>query len=177
MWNLLGLARSASQDLAGARHAFTEERNEHEASGHEALLAGAEGNLAEIALRLSDTAEAARHQRTCLELAIALGQPVMLAYSLIVAARLAATRDDWGTAARLQQKATAMLDETGWPLYDDDRQASEQLRSDAHAHLGAQTFAAAVAHAATMDTPSAAELADNVLQAVATASPRPPPRT
>ena len=88
MWNLLGLARTASGDLRGALVAFEQERAEHQAAGHEAFLTGAEGNLAEIALRLGDTVSAARHQRSCLESAIALGQPALVAYSLIVAARL-----------------------------------------------------------------------------------------
>ncbi|MGI8926206.1 MAG: adenylate/guanylate cyclase domain-containing protein [Tepidiformaceae bacterium] len=167
MWDLLGLAKSASGDLRGAFDAFGQERAELVASGHEASLAGAEGNLAEIALRLGDTAMAAHHQRACLELALALGQPVLLAYSLIVAARLAAASGDWPTATRLQARAGAMLNETGWRLYDDDLRASEQWLADAREHLGGQGFDAAVRDGTAMDAPAAAASADEVLRAAA----------
>jgi predicted ATPase/class 3 adenylate cyclase len=163
MWNLLGLARSAAGDLRGALAAFEEEREEHSRAGHEAFLAGAEGNLAEIALRLGDTATAARHQHACLELALALGQPVMVAYSLIVAARLAAAGEDWWTSARLGAKANDILKEIGQRLYDDDLQASERLRAAAQEHLGAKDYAEAAGSGLSLDAPGAALLADQVL--------------
>lgn len=171
MWNLLGLAKSAAGELPAAFAAFTEQRAEEKAAGNEAYLAGAEGNLAEIALRLGDASAAAHHQHACLQLAIALGQPVMLAYSLIVAARLAAAGGDWATASRLHAKASAMLEETGWSLYDDDLRATEQLRADARIQLGAGAFAAAVSTGAAMETPAAAALADEVLLGVARSQP------
>ena len=171
MWNLLGLAKSAAGELPAAFAAFTEQRAEEKAAGNEAYLAGAEGNLAEIALRLGDASAAAHHQHACLQLAIALGQPVMLAYSLIVAARLAAAGGDWATASRLHAKASAMLEETGWSLYDDDLRATEQLRADARIQLGAGAFAAAVSTGAAMETPAAAAVADDVLLGVARSQP------
>lgn len=163
MWNLLGLARTASGDLRGALVAFEQERAEHQAAGHEAFLTGAEGNLAEIALRLGDTVSAARHQRSCLESAIALGQPALVAYSLIVAARLAGVSGEWPIAARLHAKARAMLDETGQRLYDEDLAAADQLVADARAFLGDEKFTAATVEGFALDALSATALADHVL--------------
>lgn len=177
MWNLLGLAKSAAGELTEAFDAFTNQRAEELAAGNEAYLAGAEGNLAEIALRLGDAGAAAHHQHACLQLAIALGQPVMLAHSLIVAARLAASGGDWGTASRLLARASAMLAETGWSLYEDDLRATEQLSADARIHLGAAAFATAVTSGAAMETPVAAALADEVLLGLASVSPEPSRRT
>lgn len=171
MWNLLGLARSAAGDLQGAMAAFAEERDEHNRAGHEAFLAGAEGNLAEIALRLGDTAKAARHQRASLDLALALGQPVMVAYSLIVAAQLAASAEDWWTSVRLTAKADDMLKEIGQRLYDDDRLANEQLRVTAGERLGPETYAEAARSGLALDAPGAALLADRVLSMAGTTTP------
>ncbi|MBI5948987.1 MAG: adenylate/guanylate cyclase domain-containing protein [Chloroflexi bacterium] len=169
MWNLIGLARSSAGDLPGAIEAFGEERAEHIAVGHEASLAGAEGNLAEISLRLGDFASAARHQHACLQLAIELGQPVMIANSLIVASGLAAAAGEWATATRLHARALAMLEATGWSLYDDDLRASLQLRADARAQLGDANFEQAVAAGTAMEAPAAASLADEVLVATRSA--------
>lgn len=171
MLNLLGLARTASGDLSGALVAFEEELAEHQAAGHEAFLAGAEGNLAEIALRLGDTATAARHQRACLGLAIALGQPVLVAYSLIVAARLAGASAEWPMAARLQAKARAVLDEIGQRLYDDDLAAAEQLVATARIRLGEEELSAATRAGLALDALSAAALADQVLLNAGAATP------
>jgi len=169
MWNLLGIARYRVGDLQRAFDAFAEERAEHIEAGHEAFVATAETNLAELAMRLGDPSAAARHQHACLELAMALGQPVMLAYSLILAGRISAAAGDWPTAVRLQARAGTMLDETGHRLYDNDLEASEQLLSAAADHLGSDfdaTFRAGVA----MDTPAAAALAEEVLRLAGSAT-------
>lgn len=173
MWNLLGLAKRSSEDLPGALSAFERERVEHLAAGHEAFVAGADGNLAEIALRLGDTAAAARHQHRCLELAIALGQPALVAYSLIVAARLAAQSGDWPVAARLHAKSVAMLAQTAQRLYDEDLAASQELAVSARAALGEDEFSAASRDGQALDAPSAAALAERVLLGVAAAEVRP----
>ena len=56
----------------------------------EHLMAIAEGNVAELALRSGDAGTAAVHQAACLDLALALGRPASVSQSLIVAARLTA---------------------------------------------------------------------------------------
>ena len=110
--------------------------------------------MAELALRRGDWPSAARHQRECLELAAALGQPGMLAYSLNVAARLAvvdadgsstaALRSDvdrWTVAVRLAAKAEALLEESGLSLYEEDRQLTDSLLTTARAALEPDGYA------------------------------------
>ncbi|MBA4180203.1 MAG: hypothetical protein C0506_06390 [Anaerolinea sp.] len=162
MWNLLGLSRAAEGDLPGALAAFEQELAGYRAAGDEVFLAGAEGNVAEAGLRLGDTGTAARHQHSCLELAIALGQTTLVAYSLIVAAQLAAARDDVETAVRLHAKATAMLDETGQRLYDVDVRAGEQLLRDCRRHLDDREFQDAVDAGIALDEPASIRLAEKV---------------
>lgn len=167
MWNLLGLARSALGDLPGAMAACEQERKEFKETGQEVFVAASEGNLAEIALRLGDHVTAAGHQRNCLDLALALGQPVLVAYSLLLASRLAAAGGGWSTAATLAAKGAAMLDETGQILYDDDRRAQDELMGTARERLGLEGFAAALESGRSLDTPSAVSLAGVLLDSVA----------
>jgi hypothetical protein len=86
----------------------------------------------------------------------------MLAYSLVLAGRIAAAAGDWPTAVRLQARAGAMLDETGQRLYDDDLKANEQLLAAARSRLG-DDFAVAFRSGLALDAPAAAALADEVL--------------
>ena len=102
MCNLLGLALATAGDFESARRVFEEGAEALTVDGNEeALLSIAHGNIAEAAMRLEQTAVAARHQRASLELALALGQPVTVAYSLIVAAR------DRGSERRLGERRRA----------------------------------------------------------------------
>lgn len=163
MLNLRGIAKHGLGDFDGALAAFTEERTLHLAAGHEVFLAFAEGNLAELALQRGEISAAARHQQSCLELALALGQPVMLAYSLIVAARIAGMGGSWDTAAQMQAKANAMLQETGQRLYDNDLRANEALLAECERHLGAAEFQRAVQSGAGLEAPASAKIASEVL--------------
>ena len=98
MWNLLGIARFAGGDHAGAAAAFEFELGAWQRVGLEALQVSAHGNIAESLLTFGDRPGAAHHQRQCLQLALRYGQPLMTAYSLMVAARLAADDGLWPTA-------------------------------------------------------------------------------
>ena len=102
----------------------------------------AEGNVAELALRNGDLASAARHQRASLDLAVAVGRPIGVALSFVVAARLAAPSDP-GVAGQLQAKAEAILAENDYRLYDDDLAASQQMLDDVRLRLGDAYFARA----------------------------------
>ncbi|HEX6418983.1 MAG TPA: BTAD domain-containing putative transcriptional regulator [Acidimicrobiales bacterium] len=126
MLNLLALASYFSGDVARAHEAFAGELEMARELGDEHLMVVAEGNVAELALRQGDTAAAARHQAACLDLGVALGRPVAVAYSLIVAARLS-ERADPGRAARLHAKAEAILADSDHTLYDEDVEASREL--------------------------------------------------
>jgi predicted ATPase/class 3 adenylate cyclase len=171
MLNLLGIARYSAGDFGGAAAAFSAERLEHLEAGHEAFVAGAEGNLAEIALRLGDVEAAALHQRACLEIALALGQPVMVAYSFIMAARIAGAMGAWPTAVRLQAKATLMLSDIGQRLYENDSRASEELLVDARAALGVVEFNSALDLGRRTTTPDGAALALEVFLGAAKFGP------
>ena len=180
MQNLLGIALVSAGDADGAHDAFQAELRACELLGDEVFLAHAHGNVAELALRRSDPAAAAHHQRACLDLAVALGQPGMVASSLLVAARLAAAEPGtaaWCTAVRLTGKAEEMLDDSGLALYDEDRALTERTLAAAHAALGPQRFTAECGAGRAADVGSALEEAGRVLTAVSTRRPAlPEPR-
>jgi len=94
-----------------------------------------------------------------------IGALVMVAFSLIVAARLAETAERWETAVSLHGQADALLDATGFALYDADRRSSDEMLKRAEEQLGSEAFAAAQAVGRGLDVTAAAALADEVLQA------------
>ena len=163
MYNLLGTTSGALGDMDTAYTAFTEERALYQGTGNEWGTASAHGNLAEVALRLGDTGTAARHQSACLELAVAQGSTTMVAFSVIVAARLAGFREDWSTACRLHAQGERLLEQTGLELYEDDRRQSEELLAEARQALGDEAFDRWVEDGRHLDVPAAVDLARSVL--------------
>ncbi|HEX9549104.1 MAG TPA: adenylate/guanylate cyclase domain-containing protein, partial [Acidimicrobiales bacterium] len=163
MSSQLGIASLALGDLDGAWDAFAEELQAYRQLGDEVFEASSEGNLAEVALRRGDIAAAARHQRASLALALELGMSVMVGFSLIVAARIAASTGSWAVAARLHSHAELILDKTGIVLYADDRGASDEMLTAAGEHLGDSAFAAARSSGRSSDLPAVAAMADRVL--------------
>jgi predicted ATPase len=140
MWNLLGIARFAGGDHAGAAAAFEFELAAWQRLGLEALQVSTHGNVAESLLTFGDRAGAAHHQRRCLQLALRYGQPLMTVYSLMVAARLAADDARWATAVRLQIAADEQLALIGSVMYAADRRAADAVLAEAAAHLGPEEF-------------------------------------
>jgi predicted ATPase/class 3 adenylate cyclase len=140
MWNLLGIARFAGGDHAGAAAAFEFELAAWQRLGLEALQVSAHGNVAESLLTFGDRAGAAHHQRQCLQLALRYGQPLMTVYSLMVAARLAADDALWATAVRLQIAADEQLALIGSVMYAADRQAADAVLAEAATRLGHEGF-------------------------------------
>ncbi len=176
MLNLLGLALASAGDLEAAKEAFQEELEVLTTGGHESVISLAHWNIAEAALRLGETVVAARHQRASLGLGVALGQPVMTAYSLIVAARIAAASGDWRDAVELHVHATVMLAESDHSMYESDQRLGDQLLAEARDQLGDATFALANEVGETMSTPDAVARAEQVLSSVperSAAAPRP----
>jgi non-specific serine/threonine protein kinase len=167
MYSQLGIAASLAGDLTTAREALGHELAAYERLGDQVFAASAHGNLAELAIRAGDVRDAARHQRACLTLALALGAPVMIAFSLIVAARITGEAGDWATATRLHAHAESVLEATGLVLYDDDRRVSEAMVEAARLHLGEAGFVAAGEAGRALDLPAAAAIADEVLSAAA----------
>jgi predicted ATPase len=142
MSNLLGLALATEGADEQAERAFQDELRAASELDDELLLVQAHGNLAEMALRLGTPVVAARHQRACLELAAALGQTGMVAFSLLATARLAADADgDWETAIRLTAKAEQLLSESGMTPYDADVRLAEDVLVAARTRLGPAGYA------------------------------------
>jgi tetratricopeptide (TPR) repeat protein len=169
MSNLLGIALATLGRGERAAAAFRSELQAARQLGDDVLLAHAHGNSAEIAFRLGDHQQAARHQRACLRLATALGQTGMVAYTLFITARMAgrvdpAEQSDWEVAVRLTAKAEALLEETGLALYPTDRQIAEQLHAAARARLGAARCSAAHLAGRALDLDAAIAIADGVLE-------------
>lgn len=145
MWNMLGIARATAGDLDGAGSAFRGELTAAAQEGDDVLLAHAHSNAAEVALRTGDLEAAARHERTCLEIAAALGQTGMLAYGLLATARIATGRgesrpQDWADAVQLVAKAEAVLAETGLTLYTTDSKVVENFLLQARERLGPNRY-------------------------------------
>ena len=163
MCSQLGIAALALGDLEVAASAFEQELDAYRQLGDRVFEASALGNLAEVALRRDDPAAAARHQRSCLELALELGAPAMVGFSLIVAARLSAADGKWDIATRLHSQAESILDATGLVLYEDDQRLSDLMLEGARFELGDLAFGAARAEGRSLDLPAAAALADRML--------------
>ncbi len=166
MWNLLGIASMSDGDLETSRVAFLQELAAYSALDLDTKAASANGNVAEVMLRLGDTRAAASRQLASLEAALVIGQPVMVAFSAVVAAHLAARLGVWETAVRLQSAAEAGLAAAGTALYPSDAEALEQLRADAKEHLSPDEVDVENAAGARLDTVETAELARQVLERV-----------
>lgn len=167
MHNLLGISAAGLGDLETAYDAFLHELELNEGLGLGVFVASAHGNLAEIASRRGETAQAAAHQQACLDLAIEQGSPAMLGFSLIVAAQIAAEREGWGVASELQSRAEELLEEIGLALYPDDEQKSAELMDQARAHLGETGFDEAWQRGRVMDIEEAVDQARRVLSGAA----------
>ena len=166
LYNLLGIATAACGNLAAAADAFNEELRATTAAGIETNLATLHGNLAETHLRLGDEPAAARHQAVSLSLARDWAQPVVIAFAMMVAARLAAARGRSHHAIVLEAKADEILAEADYALYEEDQAIRSELLADAASRLGAEDFAAAQAEGAALTVDEAADLAERVLAEV-----------
>jgi hypothetical protein len=162
MLNLLTIASYFLGDVERAQAAVTGELAVARELADEHLMAIAEGNVAELALRRGDTEAAARHQAACLDLGLALGRPIAVAYSLIVAARLT-TGGDPDRAVQLHTKAEALLADNGHQLYDDDLRASQDMLDRARRDLGEAGYLGARESGTVLTLLDAAALAQNAL--------------
>jgi tetratricopeptide (TPR) repeat protein len=176
MCNLLALALASAGDLEAAQDVFQEELEVLVGAGQEAEISIAHGNIAEAAMRLGQPARAAMHQRASLELALALGQRVSVAYSLMVAARLAGIHGDWREAVELNAHAAATLEESDHRLYESDQIISDELLAEARSHLGQAAFEGVLAEGPRLTTVEAVAMAERVFAALperAASSPKP----
>jgi hypothetical protein len=172
MRNLDGLVRFEAGDMPGAFDALSAELAIYEELGFEANIASAHGNLAELAMHLEQYVVAATHQEACLDLALEIGQPVMIAFSAIVAARLAARDGDWVLAVRLQASAERELAAASHTLYPADQaELDALLRTSATEHLGDEAVATQLRLGADLGPVATASLAAGVLAAVRSCPP------
>ncbi len=168
-WNLLGLAHAQLGTIDRALDAFTNELACARRSGNEIVLAKIHGNVAEAALVLGMDDRAARHQLEALEWGRANREPVQLAYSMMVAARMVARRGgDLSRAAMLQEAASQALARAGHVLYPVDAGIEADLRADIERRIGPDAYADAVAEGRVCSPEVAADLAQDVLEHVAT---------
>ena len=165
MSSQLGIAAHEIGDLELAREAFQQEYESYRALGDEGTEASAAGNLAEVEMGLGHWAEAARHQRVCLEGALEIGAPLLVALSLVLAARLAETAGELVTAVTLHGHADVLLETTGFTMYDSDRRVSDEMLKRAEEQLGTDAFDEALAAGRALDVTEAAAIADDVLRA------------
>jgi predicted ATPase/class 3 adenylate cyclase len=159
--NQLGIARALQGNLTGAAEAFDGELTAAIELGDDVLRTKTEANAAELALRRGRAAEAARHQRSCLALATALGQPVFVAYSMIVAARL--EPEDVTLTVHLLTQARAILEKASHQLYDDDEARVRQMLAKARHELGDEAYGQVEAQARSQGIEQARALTDEVL--------------
>lgn len=165
MWNLAGITAIAAGELERAARAFREELALNESLEDIVPIAAGHGNLAEVALRRGERVDAAREQLASLRLALELGLPVMVAYSLIVSARLGIELDA-RAAVELHSNAEQILQETGATLYPADHQLSEAMLDEARGLLGSTAFEAAYQAGAARPVTVAIEQAVGVLEGV-----------
>ena len=130
--NVLAVASMEAGDYAAAREANHGNLDELRALGAEDSCRIPLNNLAEIALRVGDRREAAACQLASLDIALTYGSMDVVAFSLIVAARLRG--DDPSIASRLQASADAVLARLGYSLLPSDRQLSENLLDGTRRH-------------------------------------------
>jgi predicted ATPase/class 3 adenylate cyclase len=162
MQNLLGIALAEAGDLVAAGSAFAAELAAADRLGDELLVTRAHANAAELALRVGDVTSAARHQRACLARATVLGQPVFVAYALIVAATLAVP-DAPAEAVALLASAERILVEAGHRLYVQDEARVRRVQAEAMAPLDETAYRRAQDQGRSWGVQDASRRADEVL--------------
>ncbi len=135
VWDLIGIIHATADDPVEAAIAFRRELELWREVGSFAPQATTLGNLAEVALRAGDERAAAEYQLGCLDIAMELGQPVLSAFSIVVAAQLAALRQRWPDAVRLQSAADHALESIGYVMYDSDKVQRRQMLNEAAKEL------------------------------------------
>ena len=101
-----------------------------------ATLMFALNNLAEHEMRSGDVAAAARHQRDAMVLGAELGELLVTAFGLVLAARLAHELELDSVAVRVHSAADVLLDDCGCQLLPDDRELSDIALAGARLTLG-----------------------------------------
>jgi predicted ATPase/class 3 adenylate cyclase len=162
--SLLGLACADLGALDRAVGAWREERGLHEELGDPKFISTVEGNLAEAFLRLGNQREAARHQLAALEVGVQWGMAQVVAFALIVSARLCAAESRWADAVLLHAVADDILDDLALPLHDQDRQLSDEMLVEAGSHLEKTELESLTIRGRDFDLPAAISAARSILE-------------
>jgi predicted ATPase/class 3 adenylate cyclase len=166
LYNLLGIASATLGDAGAAAEAFSEELRAATTAGIDTFLATTHANLAETYLTLGDEDAAARNQVISLGLAREQHQPVLVAFGLMIAARLVLPRERPADAVMLQTQADALLAAADYALYDEDERVRASLMADAARALGEQAYATAVAAGRGLGPDAAADLAEGIFTSI-----------
>lgn len=166
LWSVLGVALAMSGDLEGSADAFREELVCATEAGLAPFLPTTHANLAETYLQLGAQRMAAHHQAIALRLAREQALPVIVAFSLMIAARLVGEHGEPRDAVILQTKADALLEAANYALYEEDDRLRVLLLANAAARLGPAAHADALRAAAALTDDQAADRAEQVLVSI-----------
>jgi non-specific serine/threonine protein kinase len=164
LWNLAAIAHNVMGDLEAASVALDHCLLAEEAAGLETFLAATHGNYAEVLLALDDPVGAAVHQLATLEWARSMGDSTLVAYSQMIAARLALEEGSAADAVRIQSAADVILASQGMSLYDVDAQQRLALLEGARATLGDTAFELARAEGESTPADQLADQTDTILR-------------
>ncbi len=164
MWSLLGIARCALGNLDEGQQALEKALAIYVDVDQVSQIGIAHSNVAEAAWRRGDVGTAAKHQRACLENALTIGQRVVVGYSLIMAAHIAAKTGEWATAIQLRAAAEMLVLEAGHQLYEDDQAAFDAMTKRASSELGSAVADIQLEYGREMDIIDAAALATALFQ-------------
>ena len=136
-------------------------------TGDYVALVGALCAAAEYALRAGDDIRAAADQQEAMHLSAELRIDVYVAFSLVLAARLAHGLGLAHVAVPLHGAADVMLDRISFTLMPDDRQLSDEMLASARRDLGDDAYARLEAEGRALPIDRAVEMADSVFNQVA----------
>ncbi|MDH3678757.1 MAG: adenylate/guanylate cyclase domain-containing protein [Acidimicrobiia bacterium] len=162
--SLLGMACADLGALDRAVGAWREELGLHVELGDPKFISTVEGNLAEAFLRLGNRREAAQHQLSALEVGVQWGMAQVVAFALIVSARICAAENRWADAVLLHTVADDILDDLALPLHDQDRQLSDDMLLEAESHLDEIELESLTSRGRDFELPEAISAARSILE-------------
>ena len=164
--DLLGLTLAAMGDYDGSDLALQRELAVWSKLGDDTYVATTLNNLAETALRRDRLDEAARYQLECLDVARAMGQPVLVAFAIVMAAHVSARREHWSDAIGLQLAADEVLTDVGYVLFETDEGARRELLDSAREHFRIDSGDDAASYVTALSLEVAIETAARTLESI-----------
>lgn len=165
--NLIGIASAEHDRVGDAIDALRDELAAEEEAGLELMQCTTRNNLAEALLQAGDMSGAAQHQSDVLDESRSNQDTMLIAFSVLVAARLCLTGGDAGEALVLQTAGTRMLDDAGIALFASDAQALASAAAQIEQALDHLDHDRAACEGAALTPDAAADRAAVVLDRVA----------